>query len=324
MNEPTPPRVLVVDDVSANRRLVGAYLRQIQCDVIYAEDGPAALQIVGEQSPDLVLLDVQMPGLDGFEVCRLIRQQPRGRLIPVVMITALGRTEDRVSALEAGADDFLSKPVERAELVARARSALRLKALYDSLDDADHVIFSLAAAVEAKDAYTEQHTHRVATAARHLGSRLALPDDWLDTLFRGGLVHDIGKIGVPDQVLRKPAKLDRRELSKMREHPVIGEKIVRPLRTGESLLPIIRHHHENWDGTGYPDGLKGAEIPLLARIVAACDALDALVSNRPYRKGRSIEEAVACLVDGAGAQWDPEVIDLLVSEVPALKGRGAA
>jgi len=318
------PRVLVVDDVSANRRLIGAYLRQIECEVIYAEDGPQGLQLVAAQQPDVVLLDVQMPGLDGFEVCRLIRSQPRGRLIPVVMITALGSTEDRVEALEAGADDFLSKPVERAELAARVRSAFKLKTLYDSLDDADQVIFALAAAVEAKDAYTEQHTHRVATAARRLGDRMELPVDWLDALFRGGLVHDIGKIGVPDQVLRKPARLDRRELSKMREHPVIGERIVRPLRSGGSLLPIIRHHHENWDGSGYPDGLKGGEIPLLARIVAACDAFDALVSDRPYRKGRWIKEAVACLLEGAGAQWDPEVIDLLVSEIPLSKGRGAA
>ena len=324
MSDSPRPRVLVVDDVSANRRLIGAYLRQIECEVIYAEDGPQGLQLVAAQQPDVVLLDVQMPGLDGFEVCRLIRSQPRGRLIPVVMITALGSTEDRVEALEAGADDFLSKPVERAELAARVRSAFKLKTLYDSLDDADQVIFALAAAVEAKDAYTEQHTHRVATAARRLGDRMELPVDWLDALFRGGLVHDIGKIGVPDQVLRKPARLDRRELSKMREHPVIGERIVRPLRSGGSLLPIIRHHHENWDGSGYPDGLKGGEIPLLARIVAACDAFDALVSDRPYRKGRWIKEAVACLLEGAGAQWDPEVIDLLVSEIPLSKGRGAA
>jgi len=315
------PSVMVVDDNSANRRLLGAYLRQIECDVLYAEDGPKALQLVSRQPPDLVLLDVQMPGLDGFEVCRLIRGTPRGRLIPVVMITALGSTADRVNALEAGADDFLSKPVERSELVARVRSALRLKALHDSLDDADEVIFALAAAVEAKDAYTEQHTHRVATAARHLGDRMNLSEDRLDTLFRGGLVHDIGKIGVPDQVLRKPSKLDRRELSKMRQHPLIGEKIVRPLRSGGSLLPIIRHHHENWDGSGYPDGLKGSRIPLLARIVAACDAFDALVSDRPYRPGRSIADAVSTLLDGAGVQWDPDVIDLLVSD---LGGRGAA
>jgi putative two-component system response regulator len=318
------PTVMVVDDSSANRRLLGAYLRQIECDVLYAEDGPKALQLVGQQPPDLVLLDVQMPGLDGFEVCRLIRGTPRGRLIPVVMITALGSTADRVNALESGADDFLSKPVERSELVARVRSALRLKALHDSLDDADEVIFALAAAVEAKDAYTEQHTHRVATAARQLGDRMNLSADRLDTLFRGGLVHDIGKIGVPDQVLRKPSKLDRRELSKMRQHPLIGERIVRPLRSGGSLLPIIRHHHENWDGSGYPDGLKGSRIPLLARIVAACDAFDALVSDRPYRPGRSIEDAVSTLLEGAGAQWDPDVIDLLVSEVPEIGGRGAA
>jgi HD-GYP domain-containing protein (c-di-GMP phosphodiesterase class II) len=164
----------------------------------------------------------------------------------------------------------------------------------------------------------------VAAAARHLGSRMELPEDWLDSLFRGGLVHDIGKIGIPDRVLRKPAKLDQREQVTMRQHPAIGERIVRPLRSVGSLLPIIRHHHENWDGSGYPDGLRGAEIPLLARIVAVCDAFDALVSDRPYRKGRSVEEAVTCLLEGSGSQWDPAVVELLVSEMPSLGGRGAA
>src|SRR6266699_1184050 len=191
--------VLVVDDGAANRQLVQAYLSGIDCDVRMAENGESALEQIKADPPDLVLLDVQMPGLDGYEVCRRIKAGPRGRLLPVVMITALNQTDDRVRALESGADDFMAKPVDRVELVARVRSALRLKALYNTLDSAEQVIFSLAAAVEAKDSLTEKHTQRVAESARHLGARLGLPEMSGRLGYAlGGIIHDIGKIGVPD------------------------------------------------------------------------------------------------------------------------------
>jgi putative two-component system response regulator len=280
--------------------------------------------MIATSTPDLILLDVQMPGMDGYEVCRRIKANSAHRLIPVVMITALDRTDDRVKALDSGADDFMSKPVERAELVARVRSALRLKSVYDSLDSAEQVIFALAAAVEAKDPFTGKHTHRVAESARHLGVLLGLPEPELDALSRGGIIHDIGKIGVPDAILLKPASLDCDELARMRAHPIIGERIVRPLRSGASLLPIIRHHHERYDGGGYPDGLRGLEIPQLARILAVCDAFDALVNDRPYRSRRSVGDALGILADGAGTQWDPEVVDLLQSQMPVLRALGAA
>jgi len=318
------PIVLVVDDGAANRELIDAYLAGIECEVKLAPNGKAALELIASEPPDLVLLDVQMPGMDGYEVCRRIKAMPRGRLIPVVMITALNQIDDRITALEAGADDFMSKPVERAELVARVRSALRLKAQYNMLDGAEQVIFALAAAVEAKDSLTERHTQRVGESARHLGQRLGLPEFALDALYRGGIIHDIGKIGVPDAILLKPDLLDEAETVRMRAHPVIGESIVRPLRTGTSLLPIIRHHHEHYDGCGYPDGLRGLEIPRLARIVSVCDAYDALVNDRPYRPKRSSDEAVRVLLDGAGSQWDPEVVKLFAGEVPALQRMAAA
>src|SRR5439155_650042 len=197
----------------------------------------------------------------------------------------LDQTNDRVRALEAGADDYMTKPVDRVELVARVRSALRLKGVYDSLDSAEHVIFALAAAVEAKDPYTEAHTQRVADAARAIGSRMNLPLSDLDALYRGGLIHDIGKIGIPDAILLKPGPLDPRELAIMQQHPMMGENIVAPLRSGASLLPIIRHHHERFDGTGYPDRLSGAGIPRLARGCAVCDALDSRVSERLWPAG---------------------------------------
>jgi len=318
------PLVLVVDDGEMNRALIEAYLGDLDCRLRTAEDGPAALAAIEAESPDLVLLDVQMPGMDGYEVCRRIKARPRGRLLPVVMITALDHPKDRVLALESGADDFMSKPVDRIELVARVRSALRLKALYDNLDSADQVIFSLAAAVEAKDAYTERHTHRVAETARRVGEKMGLSERALDALYRGGIIHDIGKIGVPDAVLLKPGPLDARELATMRMHPIIGESIVRPLRSGASLLPIIRHHHEHFDGGGYPDGLARRAIPHLARIVAVCDAYDALVTDRPYRRAKSVDEAMAILNDGAGHQWDPEAVEVLTSEMSNMRTLGVA
>jgi cyclic di-GMP phosphodiesterase len=318
------PVVLVVDDGAANRELIEACLAGIDCQVRTAEDGPSALKAIQASPPDLVLLDVQMPGMDGYEVCRNIKARPSSRLLPVVMITSLDHTTDRVRALDAGADDYMTKPVDRVELVARVRSALRLKSVYDSLDSAEHVIFALAAAVEAKDPFTEAHTHRVAESARLIGARVGLTSSDLDALYRGGLIHDIGKIGVPDAILLKPGPLDAEELTAMHLHPIIGENIVAPLRSASALLPIIRHHHERYDGTGYPDRLAGANIPRLARIVAVCDAFDALVNDRPYRVRRTTDEALATLRSGASRQWDPEVVDAFVSERPAVTSLGAA
>ena len=313
------PKVLVVDDGAANRELIEACLADVECDVRLAADGPHALRMIESSPPDLVLLDVQMPGMDGYEVCRRIKENPELRLVPVVMITALDSTDDRVTALEAGADDFMSKPVERVELVARVRSALKLKSVFDRLDSAEQVIFALASAVEAKDAHTERHTRRVAEAARHLGECLGLSKSDLDTLYLGGMVHDLGKIGVDDAILRKPGPLDADELVKMRAHPVIGANIVKPLRSGTELVPIIRHHHEWFDGRGYPDGLSGTDIPLLARIVAICDAYDALVNDRPYRARRSPDEAIQILAGGAGRQWDPRLVSLFLAELPVIR-----
>ncbi len=318
------PVVLVVDDGPANRDLIEACLADVDCQVRSAADGPAALQAIQASAPDLVLLDVQMPGIDGYEVCKRIKSSPRSRLIPVVMITSLDRTADRVRALEAGADDYMTKPVDRIELVARVRSALRLKSVYDSLDSAEQVIFALAAAVEAKDPFTEAHTQRVAEAARRIGFRMGLGSADLDALYRGGLIHDIGKIGVPDAILLKPGPLDTEELATMRQHPIIGETIVAPLRSSAGLLPIIRHHHERYDGAGYPDRLAGLNIPHLARIVAVCDAFDALVNDRPYRSRKAPEEALAILRAGAGKQWDPEVVSLFNTEIQTLGNEGAA
>ena len=318
------PSVLVVDDGVANRELIEACLAGVECDVRLAADGPSALAAVDSREPDLVLLDVQMPGMDGHEVCRRIKSDPNRRLIPIVMITALNSVSDRVTALESGADDFMSKPVERVELVARVKSSLRLKAVYDKLDNAEQVIFALAAAVEAKEAHTSRHVHRVADAARHIGARLGMKEEELDQLYRGALLHDVGKIGVLDSILSKPGPLNAQELIKVREHPQIGVDIVRPLRSTVDIVPTIRHHHEWFDGRGYPGGLIGQEIPVHARIVAVCDAYDSMVSDRPYRAGRSVEETVRILQAGAGKQWDPELVTQFLAELAIIAGLTAA
>ncbi len=311
------PSVLVVDDHPLNRQLLEAYLGAVDCSVLTAASGAAALEIFAERAPDLVLLDVNMPGIDGFEVCRRIKATPQGRLVPVVMITALNRVDDRVTALEAGADDFMTKPVERSELIARTRSALRLKATYDSLESAERVIFALAAAVEAKDSYTEAHTQRVGASSRRLGQRAGLGGEALEALLQGGMIHDIGKIGIPDAILQKPGPLDAEEKALMQRHPELGERICRPLGSAAQLLPIVRHHHEAFDGSGYPDRLRGQEIPLPARIVAVCDAFDALTSTRPYRSARSPREAGEVLRAGRGRQWDPDLVEVFLADVEA-------
>lgn len=318
------PVVLVVDDSKAIRAVIEASLSAIDCEFRFAGDGSTGLAMIEADEPDLVLLDVHMPGMDGYEVCRRIRALPRLRLLPVVMITARTHSEDRVKALECGADDFMTKPFERAELVARVRSSLRLKSLYNTLDSAEQVIFALAAAVEAKDSVTERHTRRVAESARQVGKRLGLPEAALDALYRGGIIHDIGKIGVSDAILLKGGPLDVLEQRRMQEHTAIGANIIAPLLTGSSLQPIIRHHHERFDGHGYPDGLVGAQIPLLARIISICDAFDALINDRPYRTRVSVDQAIATLRAGAGTQWDPQLVELFVAELPLFEPMGVA
>jgi putative two-component system response regulator len=315
------PAILVVDDVEANRRLLDSYLLQIDCRVIQAGDGQAALAAAAADPPDLVLLDAQMPMLDGFEVCRRLKAEPATRLTPVVMVTSLSALGDRVRALHAGADDFLSKPIDRVELVARVQSLLRLKATYDRLEDAEQVILSLGLTVEAKDPYTEAHATRVATSARALAELAGIKGPRLDDVSLGAAIHDIGKVGIPDSILLKAGALTPAEAQVMRRHPGIGAEIVRPLRAAPGLIEIIRHHHEQVDGSGYPDGLWGPEIPLAARIVAVCDAFDALTSDRSYRRGRTAEEALRTLRAGAGKQWDSHLVETFAREVAGKAGQ---
>jgi putative two-component system response regulator len=311
--------VLVVDDNLLNVELFVAYLGGLDCTTLTAANGKEALDAVERHRPDLVLLDVMMPDIDGFEVCRRIKSSNASSMTPVVLVTALANHSARVRGLDAGADEFLTKPIDRYELMVRCRSLLRMKSLYDSLDDAERVIFALARAVEAKDPFTETHTERVGFSARSLGAALGLGDLEQEDLYRGGIVHDIGKIGIPDSILLKPGPLDAAEVETMRRHVLIGEDIVRPLRSAAALVPIVRHHHERVDGTGYPDGLRGERIPLFARIVAVCDAYDAMVTTRAYRRGLGVGEARSVLESGSGIAWDGDLVRLFLDEVaPAV------
>lgn len=304
------PRILIVDDESASRIALEALLRREKFDVHSATDGPTALAECTSFRPDLILLDVLMPGMSGFEVCKQIKATPETRLTPVVLITGLSATEDRIKGINTGADDFLSKPIDFNELLARTRSLIRLKQYTDELENAESVLFSLALSIEARDPYTGGHCDRLSEMSARLGQRLGIPDDDVKALRRAGIVHDVGKVAVPDSVLLKPGPLSPEEIELMRKHPAVGERICQPLRTFKLVLPIIRHHHERGDGSGYPDHLRGAEIPLTARILQLADVYDALTTDRPYRKADKSDVALAIMNEEAARGWlDRELLE---------------
>ena len=307
--------ILVADDNEANRELLCALLSAEGYNVISALDGRAAIQAVDRDSIDLALLDVVMPGLTGFEVCQAMKSKPETRLIPVVLLTSLNGDSDRIAGIMCGADDFLSKPVNKQELLARVYSLLRLKQFTDELDNAETVLLSLALTIEAKDPYTEGHCDRLSKYSVALGEKLGLPEDLRVALHRGGLIHDIGKLAVPEHILLKPGPLTPEERKIMEQHTVIGERICAPLRSFRHVLPIIRHHHEKWDGSGYPDMLRGEQIPLTARILQVTDVYDALTTDRPYRKALSSEKAFAIIHEEVKRGWWEEPI---VSEFEAI------
>ncbi|MGH7394251.1 MAG: HD-GYP domain-containing protein [Candidatus Methylomirabilales bacterium] len=293
----------MVDDERLNLRMLEDLLRSEGYGVRTAEDGEQALERVREALPDLILLDVMMPKLDGYEVCRRLKGDKDTVFIPIVMVTALTRLEEKIKGIEAGADDFLTKPFNSVELTTRVRSLLKVKHLTDELENAETVLFSLALGVEAKDPYTEGHCERLSAFSFQLGAAMGLPGEELTALRRGGVLHDIGKIMIPDTILAKPGKLSEDEWTIMREHPLIGERICKPLKTLKLVLPIIRHHHEKGDGSGYPDGLKGEEIPVTARILQVVDVYDALTTKRPYKPGLPQERVFEIMLEEAAKGW---------------------
>jgi putative two-component system response regulator len=297
------PHILVVDDLPANTGILQELLSDEGYRVSTAVDGESALEAVNRDRPDLVLLDVLMPKVDGYEVCRRLKSNPATRLIPVVLVTGLTDTDSRIRGLEVGADDFMSKPFIIPEMRARVASLLRIKRYTDALDSAESVILSLAMTIEARDRGTDGHCQRLAKYAVALGERLALPGDDLDALRIGGYLHDIGKVGIPDRVLLKDGRLTTDEFELMKSHTVIGDHLCATLRFLRRIRPIVRHHHEHLDGSGYPDGLAGADVPLLAQIMGIVDVFDALTTSRPYKPAMSAEQACAVLREEVRLGW---------------------
>jgi putative two-component system response regulator len=296
---PRRSRVLVADDTESIRTLFRRLLISDGHDVISAADGAAALEAVQRHQPDVVLLDVGMPAMDGLEVCRRLKADPATRLTPIVLVTGQTDLSDRIRGIEAGADEFLSKPVHPHELRARVRSLSRVKRLIDDLDSAEAAFMTLALTIEARDPLTKGHCERLASHAVQLGRAIGLSGEDLEALHRGGYLHDVGKVGIPDAVLLKPGPLTAEEFELMKRHPEIGDSLCAPLQSLRKVRPIILCHHERLDGSGYPAGLKGDQVPLLAQVVGIVDVFDALTSQRPYRGALSREEAGRHLLNEA-------------------------
>jgi len=303
------PRILVVDDNAEIMELMRELLASRGYDVVAVGNASAAENEVRRQPPDLILSDVIMPGKSGYELCRQLKEDPATRLIPIVLITGLSDREDKLQGIECGADDFLHKPIFAEELFARVKSLLKLKEFTDELENAESVLCTLGLSVESRDPYTEGHCERLSRRASELGKHLGLGDDSIVALRRGGYLHDLGKIAVPDEILKKGSNLTSEEWTVMKQHPLTGENICRPLKSLRLVLPIIRSHHEHCDGTGYPDGLRGGDIPLLARILQVVDVYDALRTARPYKPAMTHEQAsITMRKEARGGLWDEELV----------------
>lgn len=334
---PKGKKILVADDEARNIRLIEAMLMPLEVDLLFAKNGEEAVEKALEYLPDVILMDVMMPVMDGFEAAKKIKDNEKTNSIPVVMVTALREVDDRVKALESGADDFLSKPVDKSELRARLISLLKvkeyndymvnyqkklesevaertnqLKMAFDKIKQSSlQTIYILSKAAEYKDEDTGAHIQRMSNYSAEIVRHMGYNEDSIERVLYAASMHDVGKIGIPDKILLKPGKLDPQEWKVMKEHAGIGSDI---LSGGDSgflkMAQIIANtHHEKWDGSGYPNGLKGKEIPLIGRIVAIADVFDALVSKRPYKEPFSVEKAISIIQEGKGAHFDPDVVD---------------
>ena len=341
---------MVVDDQIQNIELLEAFLTPQGYDIIRAQSGKEALAILSGNDIDLILLDVMMPGMDGFEVTRRVRENPSFQLLPIILVTALREIEDHVKGIEAGCDDFISKPVDKPELIARVRALLKVKAYHDLVQDYQNkmeleikirtqelqqsltrtkaasleIIQRLSIASEYKDEETGNHISRMSRYAAAVARRMGLDETMTEMVLSTAPMHDLGKIGIPDRILLKPAKLSPLEWEIMKRHTLIGAEILKGseielIRTGEM---IARTHHEKWDGSGYPAGLRGEEIPLYGRITAIADVFDAMTSVRPYKEAFSVEKALDLIRDERGSHFDPAVVDAffeILDEIRAIK-----
>jgi putative two-component system response regulator len=317
------PSIVVAEDDMATRALLRVVLERAGYEVRQVDNGADALAEIMREPPDVALLDIGMPELDGLEVTRRLRSEPETALLPIILVTARGRLEDKVAGLDAGASDFITKPFEPAELLARVRSNQRLSSALTRLENTRDVLIALASAIDAKDPVTEHHCDRVAELALSLAGAAGLGEEAIEAIGYGAVLHDVGKIGIAEAVLKKPGELTDAERVEMQRHPVIGAEILSSLRLGGLIGPIVRGHHEWWDGSGYPDHLRGEAIPVGARIVSVVDAYDAMTHARPYRAALSIEQARAELVRSRGTQFDPDLVDLLLGRLDAVNDPAA-
>ena len=303
------PTILVADDNEVNIHLIQAQLGNQGYQIAVAMDGQEALDQAYAIMPDLILLDVMMPKMDGYEVCHKLKNDYRTLFIPIVMLTALSDMQDKIKALEMGADDFITKPFNKLELRTRVKSLIRIKQLHDELENSADVIGAMILALEAKDTYTKGHSERVADLAVRLSQKIGLDESCQKRLHRAGLLHDIGKIGTSESILHKEDKLTEEEINHVKEHTEWGHKILSPLKSMAPLLNIVRSYHERCDGKGYPDGLTREQIPLEARVLAIADTYDSMTSDRPYRKGVPHDEVLRKMTEFKGTgQFDDEIL----------------
>ena len=306
--------ILIVDSVEINRRLLKAMLKSAKYHFLEAKRATEALAIMESERVDLVVLDLMIPEMSGPEFCRRVKNNRKTKLVPILMLTSVQGVENEIQGIDSGADEYLTKPLHPAVVRARIRAMLRNKAAVDSLEEAETILFALAQAVECRDQYTAGHCERLANYSVAMGMALGLSRTELLALYRGGFLHDIGKIGIPDRILHGRTELTEEEWAIMRTHTLEGERICAPMKSLAPVLPIIRSHHERWDGKGYPDRLAGEDIPLLARIMQVVDIYDALTTARTYKPAMPHEEAVRILLNEAANGWrDPDLVSLFVS-----------
>jgi len=301
--------ILVVDDVQSNLELMEAVFIREGFKVYTALNSSEALDIFGNCSIDLAVLDVMMPVVDGFELCRNLKEMSGKRFFPVILLTALSDRKSIIKGIESGADDFISKPFDSSELIIKMKSLLKLKTLNEELDHSENIIMTLAVAMEARDPYTRGHSTRVSKLSADFVTFLGLMEQDKKEMEKAGILHDIGKICLSESLLRKPGPLTKEEVEMIKTHALLGEELCRPLFSMQKILPAIRHHHERWDGEGFPDGLAGQDIPIMARMLSIIDSFDAMVSVRPYRDRRSVTVTLTTMrSEQYSGQWDSELV----------------
>jgi putative two-component system response regulator len=303
-------QILVVDDSADDRRLLKLMLLPLGYRVFEAADGRTALAHVAKEPPDVILLDINMPGMSGYDVSRHVKENPSTRLIPVVMLTGTSESSAKLKALETGVDEFLTKPVDPAELKVRLKSLIALKHFTDELENASNVLTTISQIVETRDAYTHHHCQRVGDYGASVALTLGLGPEDVTSIRLAGMFHDLGKIGIPDRILQKPSALTAEERKIIETHTTQGVDILKPMNTMARVIPLVRSHHERLDGSGYPEGLSGKDIPMPVRILTVVDIYDALATLRPYKPAFPHEKCLKILREEASrGWWDRDVVE---------------